>query len=58
MRSTDVPRTIADFARTHRVTQIFMGHSQRSGWRSRVFGNPVDLLIRRSQGMDIRVFPQ
>ena len=40
------------------VTQIFIGHSQRTGLWSRLLGNPVDQLIRRSQGMDVRVFPQ
>ncbi|MBV8846475.1 MAG: universal stress protein [Bryobacterales bacterium] len=49
---------ILDFANTHGVTQLFVGHSQRSGLRSRVWGNPVDALIARSRGMDIRVFPQ
>jgi two-component system sensor histidine kinase KdpD len=59
MLSGDNPATaILDFARARGVTQIFVGHSQRSGLRSRIWGNPVDALIARSRGMDIRVFPQ
>lgn len=49
---------ILDFARSRGVTQIFIGHSQRSGFWSRILGNPVDQLIARSRGMDVRVFPQ
>lgn len=48
---------LLDFARSRGITQLFIGHSQRSGIRSRVFGNPVDKLIRRSRGMDVRIFP-
>src|SRR5262249_29592538 len=48
---------LLDFARSRGITQIFIGHSQRSGIWSRLWGNPVDKLIRRSQGMDVRVFP-
>jgi two-component system sensor histidine kinase KdpD len=49
---------LLDFARSRGITQIFIGHSQRSGLWSRLLGNPVDQLIRRSRGMDVRVFPQ
>jgi two-component system sensor histidine kinase KdpD len=49
---------LLDFANSHGITQFFIGHSQRSGLWSRIFGNPVDKLIRKSKGMDIRVFPQ
>jgi two-component system sensor histidine kinase KdpD len=54
----DAVATILDFARSRRITQLFIGHSQRSGWWARLMGNPVDKLIRRSEGMDVRVFPQ
>jgi two-component system, OmpR family, sensor histidine kinase KdpD len=50
--------TLVKFAESHGVTQFFIGHSQRSGLWARLFGNPVEKLIRRSKGMDIRVFPQ
>jgi two-component system sensor histidine kinase KdpD len=49
---------LLDCARSRGVTQIFIGHSQRTGLWPRILGNPVDQLIRRSQGMDVRVFPQ
>jgi len=49
--------TILDFAKSRGITQIFIGHSQRRGLLSRIMGNPVDKLIRRSEGIDIRIFP-
>jgi two-component system, OmpR family, sensor histidine kinase KdpD len=50
--------TILEFAHSRGITQLFIGHSQRSGLRDRLLGNPVDRLIQRSRGMDVRVFPQ
>jgi two-component system sensor histidine kinase KdpD len=49
---------ILEFARAHGITQLFIGHSQRSGLWPRIWGNPVDKLIRGTAGMDVRVFPQ
>jgi len=49
---------ILDFARSRGITQLYIGHSQRSGLSSHIWGNPVDELIRRSRGMDLRIFPQ
>jgi two-component system sensor histidine kinase KdpD len=50
--------TILDFARARGITQLFIGHSRRSGLWTRIWGNPVEKLIRESEGMDVRVFPQ
>ncbi len=49
---------ILDFAKANGITQLFIGHTQRLGLWSRLWGNPVEKLIRRSRGMDVRVFPQ
>jgi two-component system sensor histidine kinase KdpD len=49
--------TIMRFARSNGITQIFVGHSRqrkRWGW---TWGNPVERLIRESEGIDVRVFP-
>jgi two-component system sensor histidine kinase KdpD len=54
----DPVSAILDFARSRGITQLFIGHSQRSGIRARLWGNPVDKLIQKSRGMDVRVFPQ
>lgn len=53
----DAVGALLEFAKSRGVTQLFIGHSQREGAWSRIWGNPVDKLIRRSRGMDVRVFP-
>ncbi len=47
---------IIRFAREQRITQVFIGHTQQSGWK--VWArNPVDRLIKEAEGMDVRIFP-
>lgn len=47
---------IIRFAREQRITQVFIGHTQQSGWKF-WSQNPVDKLIREAEGMDVRIFP-
>jgi len=49
--------TLLEFARSRGVTQLFVGHSQRSGL-ARLRASPLDKLIWQSHGLDVRVFPQ
>jgi two-component system, OmpR family, sensor histidine kinase KdpD len=58
LEGEDPVAAILDFARSKGITQLFIGHSQRSGIGDRLWGNPVDRLIERSAGMDVRIFPQ
>ena len=58
LEGEDPVQAILDFAASGGVTQIFIGHSQRSGLGSSIWGNPVDKLLRGAHGMDVRVFPQ
>jgi two-component system sensor histidine kinase KdpD len=51
-------KTILEYARSHGITQIFVGHNLRRTWRARLGGTPLDQLIREAEGMDVRVFPQ
>ena len=53
----DPVETLMDFARTHRITQIFVGHPSRIHWWDRFLGGPLDRLIRDAEGIDVRVFP-
>lgn len=46
------------FAQSRGVTQLFVGHTQRSGIKAKLLGSPIDKLIRLSEEMDVRVFPQ
>ncbi len=58
LEGTDAVATILDYARRHHITQIFVGHNLRRTWRARLFGTPLERLIRGAEGIDIRVFPQ
>ena len=49
--------TILEYARSHGITQIFVGHNLKRNWRARLSGSPLDQLLRDAEGMDVRVFP-
>jgi K+-sensing histidine kinase KdpD len=49
---------LLEYARKKKITQIFVGHSARRDWLSRVWAGPLDRLLRGSEKMDIRIFPQ
>jgi two-component system, OmpR family, sensor histidine kinase KdpD len=53
----DPVESIVQYARSHGVTQIFVGHSMKKDWRARLWGTSVSRLIRAAEGMDVRVFP-
>jgi two-component system sensor histidine kinase KdpD len=57
LEGDDPVETILQYARSHGVTQIFVGHSMRKDWRTLLWGSPVSRLIRAAEGMDVRVFP-
>jgi len=48
---------ILKFARQKRITQIFIGHSNReAGWR-RLWRNSIERLIHSAEGIDVVVYP-
>lgn len=57
LEGDDPADALLDFARSRGITQLFVGHSQRTGL-SRLFGSPIGKLITDSRGMDVRIFPQ
>ncbi len=57
LEGDDPIETILRFARSNRITQIFVGHSLRESVWQRWMGGPLDRLIRGAEGMDVRVFP-
>jgi two-component system, OmpR family, sensor histidine kinase KdpD len=57
LHGEDLTATILQFAAKHGITQIFVGHSQQTGWKSRWKPNPVERLILEAEGIDIRIFP-
>jgi two-component system sensor histidine kinase KdpD len=56
LEGEDPVDAIVDFARLRGITQLFIGHTQTL--RRWPWGDPVGKLIRRSRGMDVRIFPQ
>lgn len=57
LEGDDPAEAILKFARTRGVTQLFVGHTQRTGL-ARLRGSPLDKLIWQGHGMDVRMFPQ
>jgi two-component system sensor histidine kinase KdpD len=57
LEGRDPVATILDYARSHGITQIFVGHNLRRTWGARIRGTPLDQLIRDAEGIDVRVFP-
>ena len=57
LASDEPMEAILRFARAKNITHIFIGHSLRKSWWSRLFGNPVDHLIRNAEGIDVCIFP-
>ena len=57
LRGDDPIELILEYARRHGMTQIFVGHSQRSGWLAQWKVNPVERLIMGADGIDVRIFP-
>jgi two-component system sensor histidine kinase KdpD len=57
LRGDDIVDAILEFAGGEGITQIFVGHSQRSGFWEKFRPNPVERLIMKSGSIDIRVFP-
>jgi two-component system sensor histidine kinase KdpD len=54
--STDFVESILDFAREHRITQLFLGHTgeERRVWFSR---GTIDRVIDAAENFDVRLFP-
>jgi two-component system sensor histidine kinase KdpD len=58
LKGSDPVSAILDFAHSRGMTQLFIGHSQRTGIGPWLLGNPVEKIIQRSHGMDVHIFPQ
>jgi two-component system, OmpR family, sensor histidine kinase KdpD len=58
LESKDPIAAILGYARSHGITQLFVGHNLRhDNWRDRLTGSVLDRLIQKAEGMDVRVFP-
>jgi len=54
----DVAEAIAEFAKANRITQVIVGHSQRSRWYELLHGSLVQGLLRRLPDLDVHVVAQ
>ncbi len=54
--SKDPVASLIQFARAQRVTQLFVGHTQRKSWAF-WSQSPLRKLIEAAEGMDVRIFP-
>ena len=50
LKAGDFVSTVLEFARDQRITQLFLGHSQRER-------SPVEKLIEAAEDFDVRLFP-
>ena len=57
LEGEDPVETIVRYARSHGVTQIFVGQSVKKDLGARMFGSTVSRLVRAARGIDVRVFP-
>jgi two-component system sensor histidine kinase KdpD len=53
----DPVQAILEFAREHRATQVYVGHSPAQGWWTRLKKTFADRLIEAAEGMDVKLFP-
>jgi two-component system sensor histidine kinase KdpD len=58
LKGEDVPRSVADFARSHRVTQIFMGRSGTRPWWKRFQETIVQQVVRQVRDIQITIVAQ
>lgn len=57
LEGRDPVETIVQYARSHGISQIFVGHSAKRDLSTRFFGSIVSRLVRDARGIDVRVFP-
>ena len=55
IESRDVPRAIAEFARTQRITQIFIGRALPRPWWRRFQESTVQQVVRQARDMQITI---
>jgi two-component system sensor histidine kinase KdpD len=54
---TDPADAILEYARSHRITQLFVGQEIRNTWRSHFGRTPIERVIDRAKAFEIRIFP-
>ncbi len=57
LHDPDAVRALLRYASAHGITQIFVGHTQKSGFLARLRTSLVERLVRGAEGIDVRIFP-
>jgi len=57
LEGSDPVAAILDYARSRRITQIYVGHTSDTTWVSSLRGDTTTRLIRLAEGFDVCVFP-
>ena len=55
LQADDPVEAIAEYVAAHRITQVIIGHSQRSRWYELLHGSLVQRLLRRLPEIDVHV---
>jgi two-component system sensor histidine kinase KdpD len=55
LRGETVSEALLAYARAHNVSKIVVGKPARPRWRDRLFGSPVDAMVRASAEIDVFV---
>jgi two-component system, OmpR family, sensor histidine kinase KdpD len=55
VESRSSAHAIVEYARTHQITQIFLGRSSRSRWREFLRGSVINEVVRYANGIDVHI---
>ncbi len=55
LQADDPVEAIAEYVEQHRITQVIMGHSQRSRWYKLLHGSLVQRMLRRLPEIDVHI---
>src|SRR5487761_1382745 len=58
LQGRSVARTVADFVREHRITQIIFGRSAVRGWRKYLYYAAIQRLLREAPHVDVHIVTQ
>lgn len=55
VESSNVAEAIADIAHQYSITQVVLGHSQKSRWQLFLKNSPIQSLMKHLQNVDLHV---
>jgi len=58
LKGKDVAKTVADFVREYKITQIVFGRSAVSGWRKYMYLSAVQRFLRNAPPVDMHIVTQ